>query len=257
MNLQQAFARALLDPQQACPPGLISANGSDPALRFAVYRNNVLSSLVDALASTYPVVCQLVGEAFFRAMAQRYVQQSPPRSSLLVDYGADFADFVQAFAPAASLPYLADVARLELLRVKAYHSRDAAPVAIEQLAATLATPEHLQGLRLQLQPALAVLCSPYATVSLWAAHQGQLDIATVQPLVPQQALITRLQWAVNVQAISLGCASFISALQQDLTFANAAANGFAADPDFDLSASLALLIQKQAICALLPAAALN
>jgi hypothetical protein len=251
MSLQQAFARALLDPQQACPAGLISANGSDPALRFAVYRNNVLSSLVDALASTYPVLCQLVGEEFFRAMAQLYVQQAPPRSPLLVQYGEDFADFVETFAPTASLPYLADVARLEVLRVKAYHAEDAAPIAMAQFAAALAAPEHLQALQLQLQPGLAVCSSPYAVVSLWAAHQGQLEIATVQPFKAEQALISRQQWEVTVQAISLGCASFILGLQQGLAFGVAAANGFAADPAFDLSASLALLLQQQAICAVL------
>jgi hypothetical protein len=252
MTLQQDFARALLDPQQACSSGLVSANGSDPAQRFAVYRNNVLSSLVDALASTYPVLVELVGEVFFRAMAQLYVQQTPPCSPLLVTYGDDFADFVENFAPASELPYLADVARLELLRVKAYHAADCRPLAAAQLAAVLAEPQHLQHLRVQLQPALAVLCSSSAVMSLWAAHQGLLDIATVMPFNAEQALILRPQWEVTVQAISLGCAHFISSLQQGLAFASAAEHGFAVEPDFDLSASLALLIQQQAICALLP-----
>lgn len=252
MKLEQAFAHALLDPQQGCPPGLLSPNGGDPALRFAVYRNNVMSSLVDALASTYPVLEQLVGEAFFRAMAQLYVQQSPPRSPLLVEYGADFADFVERFAPASELPYLADVARLELQRIKAYHAEDGIPVSAAELAAVLAKPEHLEHLRVQLQPALAVCCSPYAVVSLWAAHQGRLDITTVMPFKAEQALVLRPQWDVTVQAISLGSAHFISCLQQGLAFGVAAAKGFAVEPSFDLSASLALLIQQQAICALLP-----
>lgn len=252
MTLHQAFAGALLDPQQACPAGLKTANGSDPAARFAVYRNNVLSSLVDALASSYPVVSQLVGEEFFRAMAQLYVQQQPPHSPLLVNYGDDFAGFIEGFAPASSLPYLAEVARLERLRVKAYHAADCAPVAAAQLAEVLAEPAQLQGLRLQLQPSLALLCSPYAVVSLWVAHQGELSIGAVLPLQAEQALIVRPQWAVRVQAISLGCAAFIDSLQQGLTLGEAAANGFAHEPDFDLSASLALLIQQQAISALLP-----
>ena len=68
MSNQADFAAALLDPQRPCPDGLFSANGADPASRFAVYRNNVQSSLVNALADSYPVVLQLVGEEFFRAM---------------------------------------------------------------------------------------------------------------------------------------------------------------------------------------------
>lgn len=53
MSHQQAIAAALLDPAHPCPPGLTAWNGSDPAHRFAVYRNNVIVSLVDALADTF------------------------------------------------------------------------------------------------------------------------------------------------------------------------------------------------------------
>ena len=50
MSTQTAFAAALLDPDLPPPDRLIAWNGSDPARRFAVYRNNVVVSLVDALA---------------------------------------------------------------------------------------------------------------------------------------------------------------------------------------------------------------
>lgn len=65
MSDQAAFAGALLDADQACPDGLFSNNGADPASRFAVYRNNVHSSLINALAAAYPVTLQLVGDEFF------------------------------------------------------------------------------------------------------------------------------------------------------------------------------------------------
>ena len=54
MNNQAAFAQALLDPDLPCPSGLCTWNGSDPARRFAVYRNNVVVSLIDALADIVP-----------------------------------------------------------------------------------------------------------------------------------------------------------------------------------------------------------
>ena len=56
MSSAAAFAAALRAPTFACPPGLTAWNGSDPAGRFAIYRNNHLVSLVDALADSYPVV---------------------------------------------------------------------------------------------------------------------------------------------------------------------------------------------------------
>ena len=71
--LQPDWAAALLDPERPAPPGLRAWNGSDPARRFAVHRNNVVASLVSALADGFPVVQALVGEEFFRAMAAVFV----------------------------------------------------------------------------------------------------------------------------------------------------------------------------------------
>ncbi len=67
MSTQADFSTALLDTRLPCPAGLYSANGADPASRFSVYRNNVQGSLINALADSYPVVQQLVGEEFFAA----------------------------------------------------------------------------------------------------------------------------------------------------------------------------------------------
>lgn len=99
-------------------------NGSDPTARLAVYRNNVVGSLIDALADAFPVAQQLVGVAFFRAMAGVFARQAPPRSRILAHYGEGFAEFIEGFEPARSVPYLADVARLE---AEAYVGRPARP----------------------------------------------------------------------------------------------------------------------------------
>ena len=92
---QADFSAALFDPARACPPGLFAWNGSDPAARLAVYRNNVIASLVDALADGFPVVQELVGAEFFRAMAAVFVRQTPPRTRVLAQYGdSEFPRFV-------------------------------------------------------------------------------------------------------------------------------------------------------------------
>ena len=184
MSDQPFFAAALLDPDAPCPAGLTAWNGSDPARRFAVYRNNVIASLIDALAETFPVTLELVGEEFFRAMAGVFVRVAPPRSALLAEYGEGFPDFIENFEPARGVPYLADVARLELLRVRAFHAADADPVSPEQIAHALADPERLPALRVVCHPSLGVLSSRYAVVSLWAAHQGIGDLASVDPYLP-------------------------------------------------------------------------
>ena len=129
-DLQAAFAGALLDPAKAAPTALSSSEGRRQSRRFDVYRNNVTVSLVEALESAFPAVCRLVGAEFFKAAARVYVRQQPPRSPVMLFYGETFPEFLETFEPAAGVPYLGDVARLEWARLKAYHAADAAALPI-------------------------------------------------------------------------------------------------------------------------------
>ena len=247
MSSQSAFAAALLNPDLPSPGGLSTWNGSDPATRFAVYRNNVTVSLIDALADTFPVVQALVGEEFFRAMAQVFMQANPPRSRLMAFYGHDFADFVSAFPPVASVPYLADVARLEMARVLAYHAADVDPLQPETLQAALTDPEQLLSLRLVLHPSVQVIASPFAVFSLWAAHQGALCISTVDPEQAQAALVFRNGLDVDTLELVASSAAFVNALRTGQTLMDATDAASRVDSEFDLSHALALLLRWQLI----------
>ncbi len=250
MSNQQTFAAALLDPDAPCPDGLTAWNGADPTRRFAVYRNNVISSLIDALAETFPVTLELVGDAFFRAMAGIFVRRSPPKSVQLVEYGNSLPAFIEQFEPASSVPYLADVARLEMLRIRAFHAADAEPLTPDEMAQALADPERLPTLQMTCHPSLSVLSSRYAVVSLWAAHQGLGDLANVNPAIPENALVVRTGFDVNVIALPPGGDTLITSLAQGLTLGEAAGFAMAAHAEFDLAANLALLLRVGALATL-------
>lgn len=241
---QQAFAAALLDPACPTPPGLRAWNGSDPGARFAVYRNNVVMSLVAALADTFPVVRELVGEDFFTAMARLYVAEQPPPSPVLAHYGDGFADWLARFQPASALPYLTDMARLERARVRAFHAADAPVLGAEAIAARLADPASLPLARLRLHPSVSVIASPYAIVSLWAAHQGQGRLEDVDPDRPENALVLRFEDDAAVLALPTAAAAFCAGLLHGLPLAAAAGQ---AGASLDLGACLALLIGHGAL----------
>ena len=247
MNLHDDFAKALLEPELPCPDGLFSSNGADPASRFAVYRNNVHSSLINALATAYPVTLQLVGDAFFRAMASVYVQAHPPTSPLISEYGSTLAEFIQGFEPAASVPYLADVARLERLRVCAYHAADCQPLDQHAVLQALQGQADLGTLRLQLNPSLGTLDSPYAVVAVWAAHQIEGGLATLNPWHAQGALVLRQGLTVKVFAIDSGSVTFIKSLGRGTSLEKAVEQALATAPEFDLHQCLTLLISHNAI----------
>ena len=247
MSLHDDFAEALLAPDLACPDGLFSSNGADPASRFVVYRNNVHSSLINALATAYPVTLQLVGEKFFRAMAGLFVQVCPPTTPLISEYGSAFAAFIQDFEPAASVPYLADVARLERLRVRAYHAADCQVLDQHSVLEQLQGCAQLGQLRVRLHPSLATLESSYAVVSVWAAHQTDGAVASLNPWYAQGALVLRQGLAVKVFAIDSGSVAFIDSLNHGTALETAVQHALEASAQFDLNQCLTVLISHDAI----------
>jgi hypothetical protein len=115
-DYQDAFVRALAGGAPA--DSAVRRLAAQPG--FAVYRNTVTKGCIDALQANYPAVAALVGEEWFRDAAAVFAREEPPSHPTLLDYGAGFADFLADFAPAAEMPYLADVARLDRLWTEAH-----------------------------------------------------------------------------------------------------------------------------------------
>ena len=188
-HIQNAFARALLDPAHTVPAPIRGAARRRANRRFAVYCNNVVAGLVDALAQRFPVVCRLVGDEFFRAMARAYATARPPTSPLMMLYGETFPDFIDAFAPAAVLPYLGDVARLELARGRAYHAADAVPAGPQIFAGLPA--EQLGHLRVRLHPSASIVTSAHPIVSIWQVNTDPDHAVPIAPWAAEPALVAR------------------------------------------------------------------
>lgn len=210
---QGAFAAALLDPAQTVPPGLAGAAGSTAAARrFAVYRNNVFGSVIRALGERFPVTRRLVGEAFFAAMAREFVLAHPPRSPIMLDFGDSFPGFVETFPPVAALPYLADLARLEAARGRAYHAADIAPLGAEAFAAV--APTQVDRLRVRLHPAVRIIVSSCPIVSIWLAHRRDEEVPSIGSWTAECALVSRPERMVKLRRLSAGAAAFLLALQE-------------------------------------------
>ena len=174
---QAAFAAAVLDAAAPIPGDVAKIQGRIPEKRFAVYRNNVVVSLISALAAAYPTVKRLVGAQFFDAMAGVYVRAHPPSSPLMIFYGESFPDWVEGFPPAQTVPYLGGVARLERARREAYHAADAEPLSPEAFQAAVGgvAPERLAELRLSPHPSLRLVRSAHPVFSIWADRNGHDD----------------------------------------------------------------------------------
>lgn len=242
-SFQDAFAAALLDPASSAVGGLATQPG------FSVYRNTFTKGCIDALQASYPSVARLVGEEWFRAAALVHVRAAPPRSPVLLDYGAEFARFLEDFAPATELPYLPGVARLDRCWSEAHVAADdpvLAPAAISAL-----TPRQLETARLRPHAAARWLhfdAQPIFTI--WQRNRNGDDDASEIAWQGEAALITRPHDAVEARRIDAAACAFLDACAAGDTLADAALAALAADPRADLAQLMALLLEAGAFSAL-------
>ena len=244
---QAAFAAALADPAMPVPGNVLGARDLPDARRFAVYRNNVAVSLIEALRARFPVVARLVGEDFFAAMAGAYARAHPPRSPLLFLFGDGLPAFIEAFEPAADLPYLPDVARLEIAWSRAYHAAEAVPVGVAAIAAL--PPADLSDLRLTLHPSVGLVASPHPVVGIWAAHQTCGPVVPPDEWVAEDGMVVRPDADVLVHRLPPGGGAFAAAVLAGAPLGEAAEAGVAAAPAFDFGRSLVGLFQAGAVVA--------
>jgi Putative DNA-binding domain len=247
---QPDFAARLIDQALPLPSGVTSWTSAEPERRFNVYRNNMRGALAEALAVRYPAVMRLVGEQFFQAMARDYAMNNLPRSPVLIGYGEDFPDFIAGFAPAQSLPYLADVAELESAYWIAYHAADAEALPPSAFAGL--DPGQLAGLRVELLSSAAIISSPHPIIAIWRTNVADAEVTPVDLTQSEDALIVRPKLDVEVRTLPPGGATFLSLLQQGMALGEAASVATDASPAFDLAANLAGLMQAQIVKAFLP-----
>ncbi|RJG00504.1 DNA-binding domain-containing protein [Noviherbaspirillum sedimenti] len=204
-ELQSAVCRSLLRRTEAAAGELVVADGLDGSQRLDIYRNTMTMALVRALRLSYPAIHCLVGADFFEGAARMFIDRSPPRSAWLDEYGADFPEFLARFPQAASIGYLADVARLERLINGVLHAPDAKPLQPARLAQL--NEAELGRLRLAAHPAIRLCRSEYPVDSIWRAvlerdesAMAAIDLADG----PVWLLICRSENSVDVDRLSEG-----------------------------------------------------
>lgn len=233
---------------------LIHGDGLTPEARLSIHRNTTFVTLTDALAGVYPVTRRLVGDDFFVATARTYLTDKPPMVRCLIDAGADFADFLDGFDPAAALPYLGDVARLEWAWHSAFHAADAVPIDATALRAVGA--DEAPGLRLFLHPSARLVSSRYPVHRIWQVNQG--EAASVEPVRLDEGaahlLVVRPRLAVEVLPLEAAAHDFVASLSGGATLETACAAGVERHAAFDPGPVLASLLSADAVTGFLSGA---
>ena len=240
-DVRERIAAAVLDPTAPVPAGIGRRGAPSQVRRFAIYRNNVVVGLVEALARRFPVCLAIVGEAFFRAMAREFVLAMPPPSPVLLGYGDAFPGFIEGFAPADEVPYLADVARLEYARGAAHHAADALVAGAERLAELDGYPP--ARIRVALHPAVRLLRSKWPVVTLWEMNAGEAPLGPFANWTGEDAVVARPAYRVGVHRLPPGSFTFLTSLGSGGSLEAALIAAIAEDEAFEPASGIAALIE--------------
>lgn len=243
MSRQAGFRAGLLDATAAPPGGLSDGQGRPAGRRYDVYRNNVTHSLIEALATAFPLVRKLIGPENFEGLARIHVRANPPKSPVMMFYGADFPDFLAQVEGLKRYPYLPDAARLDLALRHAYHAADAPPFKADSLAAL--TPEALAEVHLKLAPATRLVPSPWPLHDIW--RYSLVPGAPKPGSAPQDVLVTRPAYDPAPHALPPGGLAWFQALARGAPLGAAQEAALEAAPDFDLETTLGLALATGAL----------
>lgn len=245
-DLQRHFAAAVFEENPAVVAQVLP--GRFPAAQHVqIYRNNITNTLSVALAAVYPVVEKLVSPGFFGYAAHEYLRDHRPMSANLHDFGGAFAEFLASFIPAAGLPYLADVARLEWAWHRAFHAAEAPsfdPAALAKVPA-----DRLSALRLGLHPSANLLISPYPVIRIFEINQEEYsgDASVDLDAGGENALVIRRGLNVFVEPLTNGAVALLLAVHQNQTLAQALDVALTAEAGFDLNTVLADHVRRGTI----------
>ena len=245
-EFQRAAGASLLQPFKApAPDGMIAGDPARAAARFMIHRGNVVESLVNALALTYPAAKMVCGEENFRVLAAGFVRCHPPARPELLAYGGDFAAFVAGHAGAISdFPYLHDLAHLEWALNEAYYAAEAPALKPADLAEI--PPENLDAARLVLHPAARIVESTFPVHAIWTAVSMGNAAPDPIPERGETVLVFRNSDSVDAVVLGRGEAVFLGTVAAGASLEKALTEAELAEPGFDASAALAAALTRGA-----------
>ena len=243
---QTGFSNAVRNPAIATPAGLVGPDGLPSEKRFAVYRNNVMISLIDAMGANFPAIKRLVGDDFFTSLAREFIIDSPPDQPMLFMYGDQFPEFLEQFQPVEKFPYLADVARVEIAWLQSYHAADITVLDAAELGNV--PPEEVGKVKFKLHPAAWIFSSIWPAATLMDRNRAGADCSDIDLGVGEDILITRPLLDVQTRILPNAGYEFLSALASGETLEAAAGHAMEMVDEFDFPGQISGMLECGVFC---------
>nr|CAA6818544.1 MAG: Unknown protein [uncultured Thiotrichaceae bacterium] len=222
-QLQTHFSAAVFsDQRELMAESVIQQGELSAEQRVGIYCNSVHGILWQYLASLYPVCNQLVGEKFFEGISDLFIDQQPPNTPFLADYGRELSVFMREHEAFSCMLWVNQVAELEWARHQAWNHKNQGYSDFSRLA-TL-TEEQQLSLQFQLPESMQLLHSPYAVHQIWLAHQpkeysGKIPLEEIQLQQEDHILVWRAERQLQQMQINQQQWQFLNAVRENKSLA--------------------------------------
>jgi hypothetical protein len=229
----------------------LKAGEANPVGRFSIYRNNTLLSLIEALKANFPVTVRLVDERFFGWAAQDFIRRHPPCEARLSAYGAELPAFLASLPACRTVPYIAEVARLEWAICISLNAQEGVSCSIEALSCL---GMEAGAARLCFQPTLQLIPARWPVIGIWAGHQNEgVELPSSIVRKATYAQITRFADRMRLTSLGAGRFAFRRGLNRGFSLHAAVQLAVSRDPLFAPTTELAALFTENIVTDILPA----
>jgi hypothetical protein len=178
--------------------GHISAAGRAPVVtRLNLYSRAYHVRLREGLASNYPAVAKVLGEADFAELAEEYIAAHDSRFFSIRFYGHALAHFVASEPSYKSVPFLADLARWEWAMAEVFDAADADSIDASEL--TDWQPAEWASLRVTFHPSVRLMSLIWNAPQIW---QALMDDAERPRARQERQPVTWLLWRHELRELS-------------------------------------------------------
>lgn len=174
IDLQNDFQQCLV--HSSCElKHIVATEKVSTEIRLGIYVHAYYSRLIDALATSYPILQKYLGIERFNHLAYEYIKQHPSTFRSIRWFGDDFAKFLQE---QQLEHYLSELAQFEWTLCDVFDAADSNIISIEEIAAI--APDAWGDMRFTAHPSVRRINFSWNAVSIWQALSE--DKSAPQPI---------------------------------------------------------------------------
>jgi hypothetical protein len=239
-EIQRRAYRAFLDGETSVVTPDLAGNKIPRTIQVQIYQNNVRETFRKTLASSYPVIEQLVGDACFRGLCQSYLRRYRSSSGSLQHFGAKFFELLADQFGGTQYGYLPDVAHLEWACEEVLADRECNSLYLQTLGEV--SPAEYASLRFQFLEGIRLIGSDYPILAIWRANQPGESATVDLSKGSEYVAIMRRDGDAVLRLISPLLYQIIQSLQTGMTLGEACGSELSSTDQSELVTALGSLM---------------